>query len=432
MSRRLDARAPGFAAAYEALLADRGEQMDAAEAAARPILADVRARGLEAVIDYTARFDRVTLTPETVLVSDQERRRIAGLCPAPLRAALEEAAERIRLYHAHARPKDESWTDPQGLQLGWRWTPVDSAGLYAPGGLAAYPSAVLMNAIPAKVAGVERLVMATPPARLADNPAILAAADVAGVDEVWAVGGAQAIAALAYGAGPLKRCDVVAGPGNSFVAAAKKLVFGDVGVDSIAGPSEVFILADASAQPEWIAADLLAQAEHGEDSQSVLFVADAAFADAVEAAVQRLIAEGKAGAPAAASWRDHGAIIVVESLEKACPLVNAAAPEHVQIAAVDAERLALRISHAGALFLGPLTPEALGDYNAGPNHVLPTGRRARFASGLSTMTFMKRTTILSASAEGLAAIGPGAATIADAEGLPAHAWSLRARLDQRG
>lgn len=428
MSRRLDARDRGFAKAYEALIAERGGRMDAAEAAVRPILAEVRARGLQAVIDYTARFDGVTLTPETVRVSDSERRRIAALCPRPLRDALEQAADRIRLYHAHARPKDEIWTDPQGLTLGWRWTPVDAAGLYAPGGLAAYPSAVLMNAIPARVAGVDRLVMATPPARLAENPAILAAAEAAGVDEVWALGGAQAIAALAYGAGELRKCDVVAGPGNAFVAAAKKLVFGDVGIDSIAGPSEVFILADSSVDPEWIAADLLAQAEHGEDSQSVLFVANAAYADAVQAAVERLIAEGKAGAPAAASWRDHGAIVLVERLEDACPLIDAAAPEHVQIAVEDPERLAMRITHAGALFLGPLTPEALGDYNAGPNHVLPTGRRARFASGLSTLTFMKRTTILSASAEGLEAIGPGAAAVADAEGLPAHAWSLRARL----
>jgi len=428
MSRRLDARDRGFAKAYEALIAERGGRMDAAEAAVRPILAEVRARGLQAAIDYTARFDGVTLTPETVRVSDSERRRIAGLCPRPLRDALEQAAERIRLYHARARPKDEIWTDPQGLTLGWRWTPVDAAGLYAPGGLAAYPSAVLMNAIPARVAGVDRLVMATPPARLAENPALLAAAEAAGVDEVWALGGAQAIAALAYGAGELRKCDVVAGPGNAFVAAAKKLVFGDVGIDSIAGPSEVFILADSSVDPEWIAADLLAQAEHGEDSQSVLFVANAAYADAVQAAVERLIAGGKAGAPAAASWRDHGAIVLVERLEDACPLIDAAAPEHVQIAVEDPERLAMRIAHAGALFLGPLTPEALGDYNAGPNHVLPTGRRARFASGLSTLTFMKRTTILSASAEGLEAIGPGAAAVADAEGLPAHAWSLRARL----
>jgi histidinol dehydrogenase len=428
VSRRLNSREIGFKAAYEALIADRGDRMDAAEERVRPILADVRARGLEAVLEYTARFDGIHQTPDTVAVSADERARIAGLCPRPLYAALEEAAARIKLYHVAARPKDDSWVDPQGLTLGWRWTPVDAAGLYAPGGLAAYPSAVLMNAIPAKVAGVKRLVMATPPARLLDNPAIMAAAEIAGVDEVWAIGGAQAIGALAYGAGPLQRCDVVAGPGNAYVAAAKKLVFGDVGVDSIAGPSEVFILADASAEPAWLAADLLAQAEHGEDSQSVLFTADAALADAVAAAIEQLLNEGRAGAAARAAWRDHGAIVVVESLEEACGLVDAAAPEHVQIAAREAERLGRMITHAGALFLGPLTPEALGDYNAGPNHVLPTGRRARFASGLSTITFMKRTTVMSASREGLAAIGPAAAAIADAEGLPAHALSLRVRL----
>jgi histidinol dehydrogenase len=428
MTRRLDASAPGFAAAYAALIAERGAQMDAAEEAVRPILADVRSRGLQAVLEATARFDGLTMTAEQIAVSPAERGRIAGLCPPALYAALEQAAERIRQYHARARPKDEQWDDAQGLRLGWRWTPVDAAGLYAPGGLAAYPSAVLMNAIPAKVAGVSRLVMATPPARLAENPAILAAAQIAGVDEVWAIGGAQAIGVLAYGAGPLQRCDVVAGPGNAYVAAAKKLVFGDVGVDSIAGPSEVFILADDSADPEWLAADLLAQAEHGEDSQSVLFTADLALADAVDAAVMRLMAEGKAGPAAAASWRDFGAIVVTLDLEAACALVNQAAAEHVQIATRDPERLASLITHAGALFLGPMTPEALGDYNAGPNHVLPTGRRARFASGLSTMTFMKRTTVLSATRGGIAAIGPGAAAIADAEGLPAHAWSVRARL----
>jgi histidinol dehydrogenase len=432
MSRRLDASAPGFAQAYAALIADRGAQMDAAEEAVRPILTAVRERGLAAVLEATARFDGLRQTMDDVVVSADERARIAGLCPPDLFRALEHAAARIRVYHERARPRDELWTDAEGLTLGWRWSPVDAAGLYAPGGLAAYPSAVLMNAIPAKVAGVKRLVMATPPARLAENPAILAAAQIAGVDEVWAIGGAQAIAALAYGADPLLRCDVVAGPGNAYVAAAKKLVFGDVGVDSIAGPSEVFILADDSADPEWLAADLLAQAEHGEDSQSVLFTVDHALADAVAAAVGVLIAQGKAGPAAAASWRDFGAIVVAPDMETACDLMNEAAAEHVQVATRDPERWGARITHAGALFLGALTPEALGDYNAGPNHVLPTGRRARFASGLSTMTFMKRTTLLSASAYGLEAIGANAAAIADAEGLPAHAHSVRSRLKRRG
>jgi histidinol dehydrogenase len=428
MARRLEARAPGFAAAYEALLAERGERLDGAEAVVRPILADVRARGIAALIDYTQRFDGLTLTPDTVLVSPAERARIAALCPRPLYEALTQSAERIWSFHARQLPEDALFSDAQGMRLGWRWTPVDAAGLYAPGGLAAYPSAVLMNAMPAKVAGVERLVMATPPARLADNPAIMAAAEIAGVDEVWAVGGAQAIAALAYGAGPLQRCDVVAGPGNSFVAAAKKLVFGDVGVDSIAGPSEVFILADHTAPPAWIAADLLAQAEHGQDSQSIVFVTDTAQGEAIAAAVEAQIAAGQAGAAAAASWRDYGAIIVLESLDQACALVDAAAPEHVQLACAEADRLALKIKHAGAIFLGVMAPEALGDYCAGPNHVLPTGRRARFASGLSTLTFMKRTTLIGATQAGVSAIGPAAATVADAEGLPANALSVRLRL----
>jgi histidinol dehydrogenase len=430
MARRLRFDAPDFAAAYDRLIEERGERVDAAQEVVRPIIADVRARGLEAVLDLTERFDGLRLQPDDVRLSPAVRRRLFAECPKDLVAALETAAERIRLYHARQRPQDESFVDPQGVRLGWRWTAVDAAGLYAPGGRAAYPSAVLMNAVPAKVAGVDRLVMATPPARLHENPAIIAAAEVAGVDEIWAIGGAQAIAALAYGAGPLQRCDVVVGPGNAFVSAAKQLVFGDVGVDSIAGPSEVFILADDLADPAWLAADLMAQAEHGDDSQSVLFTALPSVADAVEQAVEALLAGGQLSPAAEASWRSHGAIVVVDRLEDACALVDRAAPEHVQIAARDAERLSRMIRHAGALFLGAHTPEALGDYCAGPNHVLPTGRRARYASGLSTLTFLKRTTLIEASPEGAQAIGPTAARMADSEGLPAHALSVRLRLGE--
>lgn len=427
MARLLEAQAPGFVDAYRALIAERGERVDAADAAARDIIAAVRAGGLDAVLDLTARFDGLTLAPEDLRVPPATIERAVAACPPDLIQALETAAERIAAFHRRAKPADERWTDAQGLTLGWRWTPVDAAGLYAPGGLAAYPSAVLMNAIPAKAAGVPRLAMATPPTRLQENPAILAAAKIAGVDEIWALGGAQAIAALAYGAGPIAPVDVVAGPGNAFVAAAKKLVFGDVGVDSIAGPSEVFILADAAADPEWLAADLLAQAEHDSDAQSVLFTADRRLAEATIAAVERLLVAGQAGPSARESWRRFGAVVLVERLEDACPLVDMAAPEHLQIATAEPETLAARVRHAGAIFLGAHAPEALGDYVAGPNHVLPTGRRARYASGLSTLTFMKRTTLIGAGPAALAAVGPAAARIADAEGLPAHALSVRVR-----
>jgi histidinol dehydrogenase len=428
MARRLNASEPGFAEAYDALIAVRGARVDAAEAAVRPIVEDVRARGMEAVRAYTQRFDGMDISPADARISAREIDAAVDACPPDLIAALERACDRIVAFHERQKPADQLFTDAQGLTLGWRWTPVDAAGLYAPGGLAAYPSAVLMNAAPAKVAGVKRLVMATPPGQISATPAILAAAKIAGVDEVWRIGGAQAIAALAYGAAPLAACDVVVGPGNSYVAAAKKLVYGDVGIDSVAGPSEVFIVADG-VDPKWIAADLLAQAEHGPDSQSVLFTPDAAFADAVAAAVESEIALGHAGESARESWDAFGAIVLVPDVLAAAPLIDQAAPEHVQIALADPEPLARRIRHAGALFLGTQAPEALGDYIAGPNHVLPTGRRARFASGLSTLAFMKRTTIIGAGQAGLHAIGPAAARLADAEGLPAHARSIRLRLD---
>lgn len=428
MVRRLEASQPDFERAYDALIAARGERLDAVEAEVRPILADVRARGVDAVIEYGERFDGVRLGAEALRVSDAEIDAAVRVCASDVIDALHVAAERIAAFHARQRPADETFTDVQGLTLGWRWTPVDSVGLYAPGGRAAYPSAVLMNALPAKAAGVQRIAMATPPGRLDETPAILAAARIAGVDEVWRVGGAQAIAALAYGAGPIAACDVVAGPGNAYVAAAKKLVYGDVGVDSIAGPSEVFIVADASVDPRWIAADLLAQAEHDPDAQSVLFTTDDRFADAVMAAVEAALNAGEAGPSARASWEAYGAIVLLARAEDAAALIDRAAPEHVQLALADPAPLAARIRHAGAIFLGAHAPEALGDYVAGPNHVLPTGRRARFASGLSTLTFMKRTTLIGAGSDGVAAVGPAAARLADAEGLPAHANSIRLRL----
>ena len=356
MAQLLRASDAGFAAAYERLIADRGDRLDAVEAGVRETIAAVRKRGLDAVLDLTAKFDGMVLKAETLRVTPEEIKRARAACPADLIAALERAAERITEFHIRQRPQDARWEDTEGLTLGWRWTPVDAAGLYAPGGLAAYPSSVLMNALPAKAAGVTRLAMATPPAKLMESPAILAAADIAGVDEIWKIGGAQAIAALAYGAGPLQRCDVVVGPGNAYVAAAKKLVFGDVGVDAVAGPSEVFILADKNAPPAWLAADLLAQAEHDADAQALLFTDDASHAQAVLAAVEAQLARGEAGASARTSWERHGAVIVVEKLEDACPLIDRAAPEHVQIAVADPDMLARKIHHAGAIFLGNNAP----------------------------------------------------------------------------
>ncbi|MET0183241.1 MAG: histidinol dehydrogenase [Caulobacterales bacterium] len=431
MSRILLSSDAGFDAAYERLIAERGERLDQAESGAREIAQKVRAGGMQAVLELTAKFDGLVLKIDEMRVTPGEIQRAYEACPKDLIAALEEAADRIRSFHEKERPQNGSYVDAQGVKLGWRWTPVDAAGLYAPGGLAAYPSSVLMNAVPAKAAGVKRVAMATPPGKLFDNPAILAAAKVAGVDEIWKIGGAQAIAALAYGAAPLKATDIVVGPGNAFVAAAKKVVFGDVGVDSIAGPSEVFIISDGKIDPSWIAADLLAQAEHDADAQSLLFTTDRAFAEDVMRAVDSQIAAGQAGQSARASWERFGAIILVRSLEEACALANQGAAEHVQIAADNADALAQLVTHAGAIFLGAHAPEALGDYVAGPSHVLPVGRRARFSSGVTTQTFMKRTSLIAADANAVRAIGPAAARIADAEGLPAHAQSVRLRLEPK-
>lgn len=430
MTRFLNAADPGFDAAYRQLIAERGERLDQAEAVAREIVAAVRARGMEAVREFAARYDGVALEPAKVRVTDAEIARAYAACPPDLIAALEEAAARIRAFHERERPSNGGFTDAQGVRLGWRWSAVESAGVYAPNGLTALPSSVLMNAIPAKCAGVERIAMATPPGRLDAHPALLAAAKIAGVDEVWRIGGAAAIAALAHGAAPLTRCDVVVGPGAAYTAAAKRLVYGAVGVDSIAGPSEVFIVCDGEADPRWIAADLMAQAEHDADAQSVLFTTNRSFAEAVAREVDALLASNMLPPWTRTSWDKHGAIILVRSLEAAMPFVNAAAPEHVQIVAKDAEALSAHVRHAGAIFLGAHAPEALGDYVAGPSHVLPTARGARFASGVTTQTFMKRTSIIGADARAVAAIGPAAARLADAENLPAHALSVRLRLQE--
>jgi histidinol dehydrogenase len=428
MSKLIFANASDFPATYQALLADRGAAVDGVEGKVADILEQVRTRGFEALADLTHRFDSVAIAPETIAVTTAQVDAAMKACDPSVIKALELAAQRISDYHVRARPTDDQWTDAQGITMGWRWTSVDAAGLYAPGGLAAYPSSVLMNALPAKAAGVGRLVMVTPPARMMDNPAILAAAKIAGIDEIYGIGGAQAIGALAYGAGPIAPVDFIAGPGNAWVSTAKKLVFGTVGIDSVAGPSEVFIIADAKNDPAIIAADLMAQAEHDGVTQSILFTDDAAFGQAVIDAANAMIAAGQTGPEAATSWPAFGAVIIVGALDEAVALCDLGAPEHLQIATDDPERLAGKVRHAGAIFLGRHAPEALGDYLAGPNHVLPTGGRARWASGLTTHMFMKRTTLMGAGPDGLRAIGPAGAVLAHAEGLPAHAASISLRL----
>ena len=432
MSRLLFANAADFPAQYKTLLAERSEAVDGVEGKVADIIKQIQTDGFDALALLTQKFDGVTITPDRVRVTAGQIDAAVKACDPDVLKALELAAQRISDYHIRARPSDDLWTDAQGISMGWRWTPVDAVGLYAPGGLAAYPSSVLMNALPAKAAGVSRLVMVTPPTRMMDNPAILAAAKIAGVDEVYGIGGAQAIAALAYGAGPIAPVDVIAGPGNAWVSTAKKLVFGKVGIDSVAGPSEVFIIADALNDPAIIAADLMAQAEHDALAQSILFTVDAKFGQAVIDAANAMIATGQAGPQAAVSWPAYGAVIIVETLDDAVALSDQGAPEHLQIATDNPQALAEKIRHAGAIFLGRHAPEALGDYLAGPNHVLPTGGRARWASGLTTHMFMKRTTLMGTDAAGLRVIGPAGATLAKTEGLPAHAASINLRLAALG
>ena len=424
----LNADDPDFETAFATLLGAKREDSPDVQNVVAEIISEVRADGDKAVLRLTEKFDRLALTADQMRFSKDQIAQYCAEVGREDRAALELAAERIRAYHQKQLPEDAQWTDPSGAELGWRWTPVSAAGLYVPGGLASYPSSVLMNAIPAKVAGVERLVVVVPTPDGAVNPLVLLAAEIAGVDEVYRIGGAQAIAALAYGTDTIAPVDKITGPGNAFVAAAKRQVFGKVGIDMIAGPSEILVIADADNDPDWIALDLLSQAEHDASAQSILITDDAKLAKAVETAVEARLQTLERRDIAAASWRDFGAIIKVSSLEIAAQLSDRIAPEHLELCVADPKALSEKVTHAGAIFLGMWTPEAIGDYVGGPNHVLPTARSARFSSGLSVLDFVKRTTLASMSAEALRAIGPAAETLAISESLEAHGLSVRARL----
>ena len=431
MPIRLDARDPDFAARFHVFLETKREVSSDVDATVRTIIADVIARGDRALVELSRKFDRADLDAVGLKVSAAEIERAHAACDRRALDALTFARERIEAYHRRQRPADDRFTDALGVELGHRWTAVEAVGLYVPGGTAAYPSSVLMNAVPAKVAGVPRLVMVVPAPEGKLAPLVLAAAKIAGVDEVYRVGGAQAVAALAYGTATIKPVAKIVGPGNAYVAAAKRLVFGKVGIDMIAGPSEVLILADQTGNPDWIAADLLAQAEHDASAQSILITDDAPLADAVEKAIDAQLKTLPRAAVASASWRDFGAVILVPNLDDAVPLVDAVAPEHLEIETADPERLAGRIRNAGAIFLGAHTPEAIGDYVGGSNHVLPTARSARFSSGLGVLDFMKRTSILKCGPDQLRALGPSAVALGEAEGLDAHARSVAMRFNPR-
>jgi histidinol dehydrogenase len=430
--RRLSTAEPGFETAFTALLAEARETTDSVDEVVAAIITDVRARGDTALLEYTARFDRLTLSAGQLRVTTAEIEAATQSIPAPLLEALDLAASRISAFHQAQLPQDLAMRDAAGLDLGMRWTPLDAVGIYVPGGKAAYPSSVLMNALPARAAGVGRIAMCVPTPDGVMNPLVLAAAQRAGVTEIYRVGGAQAIAALAWGTATIAPVDRVTGPGNAYVAEAKRQVFGRVGIDSIAGPSEVVVIADAANRPRDVAIDLLAQAEHDEAAQSILITDDAAFADAVAAAVAAEIPTLPRAAIAGESWRRHGAVILVRHWDEAAALTDRLAPEHLQIMTADPAGLFARIRHAGAVFLGRFCPEAVGDYVAGPNHVLPTGRSARFASGLSVFDFLKRTTWIAADAAALARVGPAAVALAEAEGLGAHARSIAVRLGNSG
>ncbi len=425
--RRFRYDQPGFADAFTAFVSERRETPEEVDTIVRDVLAAVRSEGVGALLRYALEFDRIELTEATLRVSADEIAEGAAKCPAEVRDAITFAAERIRVYHVRQRPADQRFTDSAGVELGWRWTPLEAVGIYVPGGRAAYPSTVLMNAVPAKAAGVERIAMVTPPGRL--QPAVLAAAQTAGVTEIWRVGGAQAVAALAYGAGPIRPVDKIVGPGNAFVTAAKRRVYGAVGIDALAGPSEIVVVADGANNPEWIAADLLSQAEHDPAAQSILITDDEAFAAKVEAAIEAQLQVLATGADARASWQTHGAVVIAP-LDAAPGLVDEIAPEHVEFAIDEPERLSDRVRHAGAIFLGRHAPEAIGDYVAGSNHVLPTSRAARFSSGLSLYDFLKRTSIVKCDARSFAALAPATIALAEAEGLPAHARSAAIRMGQ--
>jgi histidinol dehydrogenase len=429
MPRNLDAGSADFEPAFAALLDDKRETADDVNAVVTDILKAVRADGDRALLDYTRRFDRLAIEASGLAIGADEVDAAIGRCGKETLAALELAAGRIEDFHRRQKPEGLRYTDAAGVRLGFRWTPISAVGLYVPGGTASYPSSVLMNALPAKVAGVERLVMVVPTPEGSLNPLVLAAARLAGVDEIYRVGGAQAVAALAYGTQSIRPVDKIVGPGNAYVAAAKRQVFGTVGIDMIAGPSEILVVADGQNDPSWIAADLLSQAEHDTAAQSILITDDAAFGRAVAACVERHLTVLPRAAIARESWERHGAIIVVESLDAAPALVDRIAPEHLELAVADPESLAQRVRHAGAIFLGRYTPEAIGDYVGGPNHVLPTARSARFSSGLGVQDFMKRTTLLGCDADALRRVGPAAVTLAESEGLGAHGLSVALRIN---
>jgi histidinol dehydrogenase len=431
MPVRLATREDGFEAAFQRLLEAKRESAADVDAAVAAIIADVARRGDAALIDYTRRLDGIGLATSQLRLTHQEISEGAALAEPETVAALRLAAERIESFHRHQLPPAIDYVDALGVRLANRWRPIAAAGLYVPGGTASYPSSLLMNAIPAKVAGVERLVMTVPAPRGVLNPLVLAAAELVGIDEIYRIGGAQAIAALALGTATIAPVDKIVGPGNAYVAAAKRRVFGRVGIDMIAGPSEVLVVADRRNDPKWIAADLLAQAEHDSAAQAILVSDDAAFAAEVETAVEDYLAQLPRAEIARASWRAHGAIILVADWEEAVPLIDRIAPEHLELALDDADALAERVRHAGAIFLGRHTPEAIGDYIAGPNHVLPTARSARFASGLGVLDFLKRSSLVRCDPASLAALAPAAIRLAEAEGLEAHALSLSLRLRPR-
>ena len=428
--KRLDTLNARFEQDLANLLADRSSDERSVAEPVRAILADVRQRGDEALCDYTARFDRLTLPAENLRISAEEIATQADLVPSDLMDALKTAARRIEAFHTAQMPKDLDFTDDEGIRLGMRWTALDAVGLYVPGGKAAYPSSVLMNALPARVAGVQRVAMCVPSPDGVLNPLVLAAARLCGVEEIYRIGGAQAVGAMAYGTELIAPVDRIVGPGNAFVAEAKRQVFGHVGIDSIAGPSEVVVVADGNNDPRLAAVDLLAQAEHDEQAQAILITTDAAFAKAVTAAVQTELETLPRTAIAAKSWEDHGAVIVVRDLDEAARIVNQLAPEHLEVLLDEPRAFSAKIRHAGAIFMGRYCPEAVGDYVGGPNHVLPTSRTARFASGLSVFDFIKRTTTIEADEAGLEKIGPAGVALAQAEGLDAHALSLSLRLGQ--
>ncbi len=426
--QRLKVSDPGFAAAFGALVNDRRESDTGVSADVAAILAAIKTGGDGALAALTAKYDGFDLGTEGWQISAQQCQAAFDDLEPNLRDALLLAAKRVSDYHALQKPQSNSWADDAGVSLGYRWGAVDAAGIYVPGGRAAYPSSVLMNAIPAKVAGVGRLVMVTPTPKGALNNTVLAAAHIAGVDEIWRIGGAQAVAALAYGTQRIKPVDVITGPGNAWVAEAKRQLYGVVGIDMVAGPSEILVVADAGNQADWIAADLLSQAEHDPTSQAILITDSAEFADAVIAAVEEIIPTLSTAKSARASWDNYSAVIIVDDLDQVPELVDRLAPEHLELAIENPGAMFAQIRHAGSVFLGRHTPEAMGDYLAGPNHVLPTGRRARFSSGLSVLDFMKRTSFIGMNMDAMGRLGPAAATLADAEGLPAHALSVRKRL----